>query len=75
MRPGRFDRKVRILRPDEQGRYEVLQVSQGGRETCAMLYLSGWVSGLCVLERRLGGGTGTGVAGEKEYKGLDKGQL
>lgn len=26
MRAGRFDRKVRILRPDEEGRYEVLQV-------------------------------------------------
>lgn len=26
MRAGRFDRKIRILRPDEQGRREVLQV-------------------------------------------------
>eukprot|EP00884_Botryococcus_braunii_P017855 jgi/Botrbrau1/4753/Bobra.0137s0025.1 len=26
MRPGRFDRKIRILRPDTQGRLEILQV-------------------------------------------------
>ncbi len=29
MRAGRFDRKIRILRPDEQGRREVLQVRAG----------------------------------------------
>ncbi|KAK9817111.1 hypothetical protein WJX72_009705 [[Myrmecia] bisecta] len=30
-RPGRFDRKIRILRPDTQGRYEILKVHARNR--------------------------------------------
>ena len=36
MRAGRFDRKIRILRPDELGRAEVLRVGGG---------VAGWVDG------------------------------
>lgn len=34
MRPGRFDRKIRMPKPDTEGRYEILKLHLRGKEVC-----------------------------------------
>ncbi len=37
MRPGRFDRKIRMPKPDTQGRFEILQLHLRKKQVGAVL--------------------------------------